>query len=171
MTTKRTKMVVSGDTFELIVGEYLKSIYDCEIIYNAEFFCPRIFKGTECDVICITPQKIYCIECKNYSSAICGTDYSLEWVFYSRGKRNSVANPVLGNMRHVRAIRGLFRKNGLVPPSIENIVCVPDTCKIHTTCKEVITIGALISKVHLDSFDSVKYNLKSMTAQIDLLSN
>lgn len=164
-------MVASGDTFELVVGEYLKSVYDCEVIYNAEFHCPRIFRGTECDVICVTPQKIYCIECKNYSSAISGKSSDLEWVFYSRGKRSNVANPVLSNLRHIRAIRGLFRKNGLTPPQIENLVCVPDTCKIHTDCEEVINIRSLISLVNLDSFGTVNYNIKDVTLQLDLISN
>lgn len=141
--SKRDKMVKSGSKFEETVRFQSKCACVCETRSNFTFYLPRIGRGTECDVIIVTQSSIYCVECKNFNGFISGSEMDLEWVFASSGSKGTVANPVLANNKHIRAIRGLFRKSNMAAPEIKNIVCVPNECRIHTDCKEVMQIKQL----------------------------
>ena len=127
---KRHKMVLSGDSFESLVGNTLAEELDCIVKYNLRFFSPRINKGLECDVIVITPFKIYVIECKNYSTSISGKSLSTYWSFISSHKRGFVQNPILLNDRRVRTLKGQLRNKGLDDVEIVSLVCVPASCRI-----------------------------------------
>lgn len=163
---KRDSMVLSGNLYEIYTGEYIESFVNCLVKYNYEFFLPKISKGTECDLIVITKGGVYCIECKNYYSMISGKEYSIEWTFISSGKKNKVSNPVLANSRHVRAIQGLLYKNNLGNLGIKSLVCVPDTCKIHSECKEVMNLTSVVNLIREESLVS-KIDMKETSRLID----
>lgn len=165
--SKRKQMVLSGNTFEIFVAEYLETKVSCDIKSNYLFYSPRIGRGTECDVLLITDTKIYCIECKNYNRLIDGKWYEPEWYFVSSGKRNYVSNPVLANDRHIRTIKGLLNAEGISDIEIENIVCVPDNCEIRSKCQEVYTLSRLAQKIVMDSYLHKKINRKQISETID----
>lgn len=156
-------MVESGYRFEDEVRLQAKYSCSCETRNNYRFYLPRINRGTECDVIIITQSKIYCVECKNFNGYISGYELDLEWRFASSGNKGKVSNPVLANNKHIRAIKGLFRKCGLTPPEIVSVVCVPNECVIHTDCEEVINLNQLVYKLKNDDGGSL-----NMTYYIEL---
>lgn len=149
-SSKREKMVASGKRFELIVASSLKSIVDYPILLNREFFDKRIGRGMECDLILVTPFKIYCVECKNYNGYIAGNLYDNEWRFASSGRKSRVQNPYLLNKRRARLIRGLFYKDDYNPPKVENIIVMPDCCHIHVDYKHIFNITDFLNLVKLD---------------------
>lgn len=149
--SKREKMVNSGKRFELTVASNVRLSYDYPILLNREFFDPRLGRGMECDLLIITPFKIYCVECKNYNGYIAGDLFDIQWRFASTGRKGKVQNPYLLNKRRIRLIRGIFYKNGFKPPRIENIIVVPDNCNIHVEYKNVLTLTDFMNIVRLDS--------------------
>lgn len=149
--SKREKMVNSGKRFELTVASTIKSNFSYPILLNRDFFDPRLGRGMECDLIIVSPSKIYCVECKNYSGYIAGDSFDIEWRFASSGRRGRVQNPYLLNKRRIRVIRGKFYERGFKPPRIENIIVVPDRCQIHSNYKNVFTLTQFTSLVSFDS--------------------
>lgn len=149
--SKREKMVSSGKGFELVVASSIKSVFDYPILLNREFFDYRIGRGMECDLILVTPFKIYCIECKNYNGYIAGDRFDVDWRFASSGRKGKVQNPYLLNKRRIRLIRGLFYNKGYNPPTIENFIIVPDNCQIHSNYKNVLHKRDFLNLLRLDS--------------------
>ncbi|MGL4950171.1 MAG: nuclease-related domain-containing protein, partial [Anaeroplasmataceae bacterium] len=127
----------------------------------------RINRGTECDLIIIT-NKIYCVECKNYSTLIKGNSYGDDWTLISKGKRSKVANPYLSNVKHIRSIKGLLRKSNKTCYNIKNIVVVPDICRIDSDCSNVMHLSELLDTIEMDSYAST--GLDSDKAFTDLKS-
>lgn len=165
----RDKMIMSGETFEILVGETVSRVTKSVIKYNYRFYSPRIKRGTECDILLITPAKIYCIECKNYTRRIKGTAKAVKWNFISKGNLAETDNPVLNNMRHIRTIKGLLYSCGNADIEIENIVCVPNRCEIVTDCKEVMTLTELVVKITTDAYFNDKYNVEQLSSMIDFI--
>lgn len=157
---KRDKMVISGSSFELFVGEILQSTLGGIVLYNYKVHSPRIHRGTESDIIFISDRGIFCIECKNYRGYIAGSLYEPRWRFGSSGRTAFVSNPVLGNYKHIRSIRGLSRKYNLGINEIHNYVCIPDSCRIHSDCDEVVSLSSLVSKINYmpKRYDSITIN-------------
>jgi len=145
--TKREKMVASGSYFERKVASTIATSIQCKILMNPEFYSNSLNRGTECDLIVISPVRIYCIECKNYKGFIAGDLYEPTWKFVSSGKLGHVQNPYLLNKRHIRLIRGTFYKRNLNPLYIENIIVVPNKCKIHVEGCNVLSLSELITKL------------------------
>lgn len=167
--TRREKMVMSGDMFEVIVADNVEiACRDVIIRHNYEFYSPRLNRGTECDVIAITKNSIYCIECKHYTTFISGERFDYEWRFASSGKKSTVINPVLSNMKHIRTMQGLLRQAGYGDVEIKSLICVPDSCKIYTECKEVVNLSYLLGIVKNDFNKSKGFtNQKEMMTAID----
>lgn len=149
--TKREKMLLSGDKFEFVVATKLLSIFDYPILIKRQFYDARIYRSMECDLIFITPFKIYCIECKHYKGYIAGNKFDKDWILASSGRKNTFQNPYLLNKRRIRVMRGFFYKNNYNPPSIENIIVVPDSCAIHSDYKKVFNVTDFINLVTMDS--------------------
>lgn len=149
--TKREKMVYSGKKFEIIVASNLSSIFNYPILLNRQFLDRRIGKGMECDLILVTPFKIYCIECKNYNGYIAGNLFDEKWRFASSGRKGKVQNPYLLNKRRIRVIRGKFYESNYNPPRIENVIVVPDNCNIHCDYKNVYNLTDFLNLVRIDS--------------------
>lgn len=145
--TKREKMVASGRYFEKKVASMITTSINCKILMNPEFYSNSLNRGTECDLIVISPVKIYCIECKNYNGFIAGNMFEETWSFVSSGKLGHVQNPYLLNERHIRLIRGTFYRRGLKPLDIENIIVVPNRCKIHVEGCNVLSLSELMTKI------------------------
>ena len=129
--SKREKMVLSGSRFERIVATFVSSSIPCSVLLNKEFMSPRLHRGLECDLIVITSKRIYCVECKNYSGYIAGDMFDYQWRFASSSKIGRVQNPYLLNKKRIRTIRGKFYSRGISPPHIENVIVVPDKCRVH----------------------------------------
>lgn len=162
-------MVKSGETFEGTVSVYSLLTVNCIIKNNYRFYSPRIFRGTETDVIIITNSKIYCVECKNFNGYLSGSRLDLEWTFTSSGKKGSVLNPVLSNSKHVRTIRSLLRVSGNPLYDIESVVCVPDGTQIHTECSEVINLSTFMRVLKRDSELPTIYNIEDVSRVLDEL--
>ena len=167
--SKRAKMVLSGETFELFVGENLEILVeDSKVRYNYTFYNPRIGRGTECDVILVNHYGVYCIECKNYSTSISGNCLDETWRFISRGKRSRVDNPFISNYKHIRAMQSALRKVGFDYMPIKNYVCVPDSCRIYSDRDEVVNFSTMLSQIEQDALiNSVV--IKDVDAFIDIL--
>lgn len=161
--SKREKMVLSGKVFERTVASYLYGSVKCSILMNREFHSPRLHKSVECDLIVITPSKIYCVECKNYNGYIAGRMFDKEWRFASSRRIGRVQNPFLLNRKRIRIIRGSFYFRGIKPPEIESIIVVPDKCKIHTEDEcNVMTLSSLVDMViRNDDFYKSVYNINN----------
>lgn len=154
--SKRSKMILSGEAFELLVGEKLEMLLpDSKVRYNYTFYKPSIGRGTECDVILVNPYGIYCVECKNYSTSISGNSLDPEWRFISRGSKSRVVNPFISNYKHIRAMQASFRRVGFGYIPIHNYVCVPDSCRIYSDRKEVVNYSSLMSRIRKDSLHRV----------------
>lgn len=163
--SKREKMVLSGSYFERKVASLISNSMDCVIYINSKFYSPSLNRGTECDLVVLTQFKLYCIECKHYNGFIAGERFSKEWKFVSSGKLGHIQNPYLLNKMHIRIIRGTFYKKGLKPLDIENIIVVPDKCKIHVEKCNVMHLSDLMIKLDFDR-QCLKpiYNLNSLEA-------
>lgn len=149
--TKREKMVYSGKKFELIVAFHLRSNYDYPILFNRQFFDVDSHRDRECDLLFVTPFKIYSVECKNYNGYIAGNLFDSKWRFASSGRKNKVSNPYLSNKRRIRLLRGKFYENNYNPPEIENVIVVPDNCNIHVPYKKIYNLTDFLNLVRLDS--------------------
>lgn len=145
--TKRQKMVASGSYFERKVASMIIMSIDCKILINPKFYSHSLHRGTECDLLVISPSKIYCIECKNYNGFISGNKFDETWNFVSSGKLGHVQNPYLLNNKHIRLIRGTFYNKGLRPLEIENIIVVPDKCNIHVEDCNVVNLSELMKRL------------------------
>lgn len=167
--SRRLEMVKSGESFEEMVATCSISKIKCVVKTNYRFYSPRIYRGTECDVIVITESKIYCVECKNFSGFIMGDSLDIEWVFASSGRMGRVSNPVMSNNKHLRSIRGLIRKVNKELIDIENIVCVPDNCRIKSTCKEVMNLSSFMKLLERDSKLNRVNDLAKMSKLFDEL--
>lgn len=159
--TKRQKMVASGSYFERKVASLIATNVECKILINIRFYSGSIHRGSECDLLVITPVKIYCIECKNYKGFISGERFAPVWSFVSSRKLGHVKNPYLYNQSHIRLIRGTFYKNGLNPLDIENVIVVPDSCKIHVADCGVVNLSTLVDRIVFEC-ENLKpiYNVK-----------
>lgn len=161
--TKRQKMVISGKFHERNVALEISNTIPCKIILNFEVYSRDLRRGTEVDIVVITPYKIYCIECKNYKGYIAGNKFDYYWTFASSGKRGRTQNPYLLNRKHIRLLRGCFYNKGLTPLLIENIIVVPDACKIHVEGCNVVNLSSLISLLDLDRRTSTPiYNVNGV---------
>ena len=171
--SKREKMVLSGKVFERTVASYLYGTVKCSILLNREFLSPRLNKAIECDLIIITPSKIYCVECKNYNGYIAGKMFDKEWRFASSRKIGRVQNPYLLNRKRIRVIRGAFYARGLEPPEIESVIVVPDKCKIHTEHEcNVLHLSSLVdSVIRDDKFCNKVFNVDGFERFLSKISN
>lgn len=173
MVSKRNQMVESGSYFEIKVGESIlsQSNNKVQIRFNYEFYSPRINRNTEIDVIAISPNRIYIIECKSYSNWIRGEFYDLNWKFCSSGKISTVQNPVLGNFKHLRLIKGLMYSNNIQPPKMENIIITPDSCKYNGTLTNVYTLSSFLGKLERDLKEPAYIDVKEISKNLDNLKN
>ena len=149
--TKRQKMVLSGDLFELIVASKIQSLFDYPILIKREFYDDRIHKSMECDLILVTPFKIYCIECKSYNGYVSGSKFETNWRFASSGRKSTVQNPYLLNKIRIRLIRGLFYNRDFNPPKVENLIVVPDYCNIHVGYDKIYNLTDFLNLIKIDS--------------------
>lgn len=169
--SKRDKMVLSGDSFEALVGNILLKEFECCVKYNLEFFSPRINKGLECDVLAITPYKIYIVECKNYNYSICGKRLSPYWSFISSHKNGFVQNPILLNNRRIRTLKGHLRNEGFKDVDIVNYVCVPTSCNIMNDNDGVVVNSAMLPiKIKGDFVGEPKIDIDEMSKIIDKIA-
>ena len=159
----------SGDSFEKTVSVYSILTTKCVTKKNYRFYSPRIYRGTETDVIVITKKKIYCVECKNFNGFIRGSRLDVDWVFASSGCKGKVFNPILSNEKHIRTIRGLLRKNNMPVYEIQNIVCVPNGTRIHTECEEVFHLSSFLRILKEDSLLEDKYDVLKVSKEFDRL--
>lgn len=148
----REKMVYSGISQEIGIANLLRSNgFDYPILLNREFLDPRTGRFRECDLIFITPFKIYCIESKNYNGYIAGKRFDKKWRFASSGRRGEVANPYTSNRTRIRLMRSKFYSVDCYPPYIDSVIVVPDRCKIHCDTGNVYSVSDFISLVKVDS--------------------
>lgn len=147
----RNKMVYSGKFFEMYVASKLWSEFDYPILLNREFLDNRIGRHRECDLIFVTPFKIYCVECKNYKGYVSGNKFDDKWTFTSSGRKSKSQNPYILNKKRIRTIRSKFYSNNYYPPKIENIIVFPDRCKIHVDINNVYNLSDFITLVRMDS--------------------
>lgn len=152
--TKRQKMVDSGSLFERQVASLLNTSLGCKIIFNPRFYSRELGRGMECDLLVLTPSKIYCVECKHYNGFVSGNKFDETWTFVSSGKLGHVQNPYLLNKRHIRLIRGTFHARSLVPLDITSYIVVPDKCNIHVEGCNVVHLSELLGIITFDN----KYN-------------
>ena len=144
-------MVYSGKRFEITIANLLRSDFDYPILLNRQFLDCRTNKSRECDLIFITPFKIYCVECKNYNGYVAGGSFDENWRFASSGRKGNVQNPYVLNKKRIRLIRSKFYSNNSYPPQIENIIVFPDKCRIHVNNKSVYNLTDFINLVKLHS--------------------
>ncbi|MNN03206.1 Nuclease-related domain protein [compost metagenome] len=162
------RMVLAGNSFEITVGRIIKPKCKSIQLYNYEFTSPLTDRALESDLLLITKSKIYCIECKHFTTAIYGNTYDQKWKFISKGNKGLVTNPLINNYKHVRVIKGLLYSKYNELYDIENIVCVPDGCVIHTDNKEVMNLSTLVNKIVNDNkYKEKKYDLEEIKERID----
>ena len=154
--TKREKIVLSGKKHERYVALEIANLIPCRFILNYTVFSRELNRGTEIDIVVVTHSKIYCVECKNYNGYIAGNKFDEYWTFASSGKRGRTQNPYLLNRKHIRLLRGCFYNKGLKPLTVENVIVVPDRCKIHVENCNVMNVSSLLSLLTLEYRTSPK---------------
>lgn len=168
---KRQKMVFSGMFHEKKVATEICNVIDCKVFFNFEVYSRELHRGTEIDLLVVTPYKIYCIECKNYNGYIAGNKFDEYWTFTSSGRRGRTQNPFLLNRKHIRLLNGCFYKRNLKPLNVENFIVVPDICKIHVEGCNVVHLSSLISLLDLDRKTSQNvYNVNSVCEFLNLIN-
>lgn len=166
---KREKMVASGTLFERHVSTMIQATVKCRIFVNYEIFSKRLGRATECDLVVVTSNKIYCIECKNYNGYIVGSRFDEKWRFASSGRKGKVQNPFLLNRKHIRLIRGEFYKLGLRPLEIINVIVVPDNCTItgdRCTVNDkggLMNLSSLLTMIRMDCQGQPFYSIQSIS--------
>lgn len=169
--SKREKMVMSGMTFEVEVGRAIKDFTESKVKFNFVVNSPRksVTSGLECDVLVITPAKAYSVECKNYNYLIRGERLAPYWNFVSSGKKGTVVNPILANDNRIRTMRGLLRITQLECYPIENVICVPNNCRIETKCPQVMHLAELINLIKNEN--NRIYDIDKMSSDFDLIKD
>lgn len=164
--SSRRVLVHNGETFEFFIMDLLRvSFPGAVLLHDLKVYSTFLGKDTQIDVVLVLPNGVFAIEAKNWKHWVSGEYGDFHWTGKSRdNKIMQVFNPIHQNFIHVRALRNAMRNTGFSPVFFHSFVVVPDGTQIKSSCKEVVSVTALISRMREviatsnDSIDVAAYS-------------
>jgi hypothetical protein len=103
---KQVKKDIQGSFGELKIDLILSKFTDEHNFTIRNLLLVRDNKSTQIDNVLFTRKKVYCIESKNYSGWIYGSEMGKSWTqtfnFYGKITRTSFYNPLTQNYGHIK---------------------------------------------------------------------
>lgn len=130
-----------GTTCEMAIAQCISNAEPSALILAGQrFFCWYLqAHETEVDIIAVTNHAIYSIESKDFPSFIKGEFQDYEWLGQARNPRIlTIHNPIHQNLAHIRFIKKFIFDRFGVWVMVHNFVVVPDSCRIRSSCNEVV---------------------------------
>lgn len=89
-------------------------------------------KWTEVDVVFITAQGIFAVECKNYGGKVKGSVEEKFWVqSFPNGDNFSFHSPILQNWGHISALKSFLKMKN--PNLYQSVLLFSDRCSLEVT--------------------------------------
>ena len=133
---------IAGINGERKVNYVLNRLIEDDEYLLSGLLIPRNIDGAEIDSVLITRKGIYCIETKNWSGTIFGSDTNTKW---SQIKPNYTTathnNPVIQNKRHCDLIKKLFN-NKYKPYNI--VIFSNENCTLDVDVDNACTLNEFI---------------------------
>lgn len=164
-------MIKSSIKLEHFVSTFFNSHEEYKVFLDYKLFNYMLSRNNQCDVIGITPNKVYCVECKNFSTTISGSTHDKFWSFYSSGKKGKVVNPYLKNSDRVRLMRCYFYRYRKVPVEMESVIVVPDHCRIVNNTGNIYNFSDFKIKVKNDNMQSPTLNVDGVFKFLDSIKS
>lgn len=142
---------LKGTAFEIEVTVKLMAIEGVNVLSNLWVYSETLDKPTEIDRLIIAPWGLYCVEVKSFNSALIGTFNERMWVGRSWKRSTKIYSPVFQNFEHIRSLNNNLRKRKQKPLKMQNIVVVPDSCKIMHDTNMVMGLSQFCDKLLSDS--------------------
>lgn len=150
---------IKGAAFEVEISNKLAHLKGCTCLSNVRVYSAFLGKMTEIDRLLITPWGLYCIEAKSFNTEISGRFEDTDWSGWSGKYETWIYNPVFQNFEHIRSLNNNLRKMRKKVVKLDNVVIVPDSCKISSDTNLVMNLSAFMDKLLLDSCNKDKINL------------
>lgn len=157
---------MKGTEFEVELSTRLRNIPNVKVLANIELYSHSINDNTEIDRLIITPHRIYCAEAKSFNTELSGYFVDRDWYGYSGRYERKIFNPILQNIQHIRTLRNAFRRKGYAPPLIENVVVIPDYCRVNSDCDNIYEISAFVDKLIYDSCTIAEIDMSTVLTQL-----
>lgn len=110
---KKRNIYKAGISGEKIVGKILEKLDDNYIVYNDIVIGERE-KGAQIDHLVLSKFGLFCIETKNMSGTITGTENDNNWTKIKDGKyEKQFYNPCKQSKGHMNAINNLLKRGGI----------------------------------------------------------
>ena len=124
---------------------------EIRILRNKRVFSYKLNRVTEIDLLVITPYGLYSIEAKAFKTLLQGNIGDTLWIGKTGKYKTRLYSPFIQNNEHIRSLKNMMRRNGVKPPPISNIICVPNTCKVVCNYSNVMNLNSLVYKIDMDS--------------------
>lgn len=161
--------IIKGTKFEVLVSTTLLHSFKSKgvtFLSNLKIYSHYLQRPTEIDRLFITPWKIYSLEAKSYSTGLFGNITDPFWLGLTGRAQTKVYNPVTQNFEHIRSLNNNIRRARRKPFKIENIVVVPDGCRIESDYDKVLTLSQLLDMVLSDSYGQKEIDVSEVIESI-----
>jgi hypothetical protein len=155
-------LAVKGALFEIEVSSRLKSLPKCVVIPNFKMYSFYLKKVTEIDRLLVTPWAAYAIEAKSFTAVLDGNISDQFWYGRSHATPSKIFSPVLQNFEHIRSLNANFRWHSLPFLKFENVIVVPDSCRIKSNYKNAFNLSRFLDQVTSDSCAPHNYPVKDL---------
>lgn len=145
---------IKGSNFESQIERELYYMLDGygKVYQSVHLYSHTLKRVTEIDLLVVTPKKIYCLEAKSFRSSLEGAMHMEMWNGKSNRYLTKIYNPYFQNVAHIRALKKAFYNEGILLPTIENFIVVPNSCRKRTDYRHTYKISELMTIVARDRY-------------------
>ena len=159
---KAVKPKIKGKAGEATVGKLLGRLNkDDYIVLNNIMLSTEGVEGanistSQIDHVVVSKYGIFCIETKNYTGWITGTENGAKWTQTIYKTKNTFMNPIRQNYGHVKVLEAVMKGIGISTP-IYPIVTFPGDAdlKVKIEKADVVYWGQLVQTIQKHSVDVI----------------